>query len=182
MDLASLAGLGGLTIGALAEHTGLSKSGLFAHFGSKATLQIETLKAAAERFLAAVVRPALSEPRGEPRVRALFERWLAWSSTAGAPGGCVFVAASVELDDREGPVRDYLVEAQAGWFDIIARTARLGVESGNFRADLDVRLFAHELQSLFLGYHFARRLLRHPDAEARARAAFERLLRDARRS
>ena len=113
VDLASVAGLDGVTIGTLATHTGLSKSGLFAHFGSKENLQVETLRAAAERFTDLVVSPALQEPAGTPRVRALFNKWLEWSgSHHGQHGGCLFVASAVEIDDQEGPARDFLVEKQ----------------------------------------------------------------------
>lgn len=176
VDLASVVGLGGLTIGALAEHTGYSKSGLFAHFGSKQALQLETLKAGADRFRERVVKPALAAPRGEARVRALLEAWLEWSARSGAPGGCLFVTASTELDDGDGPVRDFLVSSQRDWLYAIARTAELAVEAGDFRADLDSRQFAFDLHAIYLGFHHARRLLRDSLAESRARDAFERLV------
>jgi AcrR family transcriptional regulator len=176
--LASVAGLEGVTIGTLATHTGLSKSGLFAHFGSKENLQVETLRAATERFVASVVSPALRKPAGIRRVRALFDNWVKWSGSQGR-GGCLFVASAVELDDQEGPARDFLVEKQREWFDVIARTAQRAVDAGDFRPDLDCEQFAHDLYSHFLGYHHARRLMRDPKAEPRARAAFEQLLRNA---
>ena len=182
VDLASVVGLEGLTIGALASHAGFSKSGLFAHFGSKETLQLETLRAAAERFTNAVIKPALHTPRGIMRVQELFDRWLAWAARDGAPGGCLFVTASIELDDQDGRVRDYLVEQQGAWQDLIARTVDYAVGTGDFRQDLDSRQFAHELQSLFLGFNYAQRLMHDGAAEARTRAAFARLLQDARRS
>ena len=112
--LASRSGLEGISIGHLAEDLGLSKSGLFAHFGSKEALQVEILRFAAERFVENVVRPALAQPRGEPRVRAIFERWIAWDRSHSVPGGCLFVAAASELDDRPGPARDELVRLPAG--------------------------------------------------------------------
>ena len=180
VDLASVAGLDGVTIGALATQTGLSKSGLFAHFGSKENLEVETLRAAADRFVALVVTPALKQPAGIPRVRALFDNWVKWSVTHCARGGCLFVAAAVELDDREGPARDYLVEKQRQWLDTIARTTQRAVEVGDFRDDTDTEQFAYDLYSVFLGYHHARRLLRDPHAETRARNAFETLIRNAR--
>ncbi len=102
-QLASRVGLGGLTIGSLADELELSKSGLFGHFRSKEALQIQILDHAAARFVESVVRPALREPRGEPRMRALFERWLDWGRSSPMPGGCLFVAAATELDDRPGP-------------------------------------------------------------------------------
>ena len=180
VDLASVAGLDGVTIGALATQTGLSKSGLFAHFGSKENLEVETLRAAADRFVALVVTPALKQPAGIPRVRALFDNWVKWSVTHCARGGCLFVAAAVELDDREGPARDYLVQKQRQWLDTIARATQRAVEVGDFRDDTDTEQFAYDLYSVFLGYHHARRLLRDPRAETRARNAFETLIQNAR--
>src|SRR5512132_1431572 len=102
--LATQIGLEGLTIGRLATDLGLSKSGLFAHFHSKEALQIQVLDAAAERFVEKVVRPAVRQPRGEPRVMALCDQWLAWAKTTSGPGGCLFVAAAAEFDDRAGAV------------------------------------------------------------------------------
>src|SRR5688572_27760940 len=126
--LASQVGLTGLTIGVLADELRLSKSGLFAHFRSKETLQIDVLNHAADRFREVVVRPALQEPRGAPRIRALFERWLAWGRDSALPGGCVFVAATAELDDRPGPVRERLVELQRDWVKTLAISFEKGVE------------------------------------------------------
>lgn len=182
VDLASVVGLHGLSIGGLAVSSGFSKSGLFAHFGSKESLQLDTLKAAVARFTETVIRPALKAPRGIPRIRVLFERWLAWGSREGPTGGCLFVAASIELDDLGGPLREYLVEQQRAWQDLISRIAQRAVEVGDFREDLDCRQFAHDVQSLFLGFNYAQRLLHDADAEARTRAGFERLLRDAGRA
>ena len=133
--LASRSGLEGVSIGHLAEELGLSKSGLFAHFGSKEALQVEILRFAAERFVENVVRPALAQPRGEPRVRAIFERWIAWGRSQSVPGGCLFVAAASELDDRPGPARDELVRLQRDWLDSIAIAFRSGITEGHFRAD-----------------------------------------------
>jgi AcrR family transcriptional regulator len=179
--LASRCGLEGVSIGHLAEDLGLSKSGLFAHFGAKETLQVEILRFAADRFVQAVVRPALAQPRGEPRVRAIFERWLGWSRSHSVPGGCLFVAAASELDDRPGPARDELVRLQKEWMDSIAICFRSGIREGHFRADADPEQFAHDLYSVMLGYHHAQRLLRDPAADSRARASMEALLAAARR-
>ncbi|HXM79056.1 MAG TPA: TetR/AcrR family transcriptional regulator [Thermoanaerobaculia bacterium] len=179
--LASQVGLSGLSIGRLAEDLHMSKSGLFAHFEAKETLQVEVLERAAQLFVEAVVRPALAQPRGEPRLRALFEHWLCWTKTARLPGGCLFVAAAAELDDRRGPVRDRLVSLQREWLELIANVARTGIPLGHFRDDLDAQQCAHDLYSVMLGYHHAKRLLRDPRAEDRARAGFESLLAAARR-
>jgi AcrR family transcriptional regulator len=180
VKLATRIGLEGLTIGRLAKDLGLSKSGLFAHFRSKETLQIQVLDAAAERFIDEVVRPAVREPRGEPRVAALFERWLAWTKSNSGRGGCLFVAAAAELDDRPGAVRDRLVALQKGWLEMVGIIFSTGVAAGDFRKDLDPDEFAQDLYAIMLGFHHAARLLRDPRAEARAHAAFERLLSSAR--
>ncbi|MFT3771289.1 MAG: TetR/AcrR family transcriptional regulator [Minicystis sp.] len=179
LALASEEGLMGVTIGRLADRVGMSKSGLFAHFSSKENLAVEILKEAADRFVSAVVAPALKARRGEPRVTALFDRWLAWERIL--PGGCVFVVAAVELDDKPGPARDVLAAAQKDWIETIATAARIAVDEGHFRPDLDVRQLAHEVYCLGYGHHFVSRLVRDPKAEARTRAAFNRIIRDARR-
>ncbi|HEY8234393.1 MAG TPA: TetR/AcrR family transcriptional regulator [Vicinamibacteria bacterium] len=177
---ASRSGLDGLTIGQLAGELGLSKSGLFAHFHSKEALQVQTLRHAAELFVDRVVRPALKAPRGEPRLRALFERWLAWAQADVLKGGCLFVAAATELDDLDGPARDELVRQQRDWLELIANVARTGVGEGHFQAGLDTEQLAHDLHGVMLAYHHARRLLRDPRAPQRARSAFDALVRAAR--
>lgn len=174
--LASTVGLGGLTIGTLAEELQLSKSGLFGHFRSKEALQIEVLNHAAAQFVEVVVRPALAQPRGEPRLRSLFHRWLDWGRSPPLPGGCLFVAAATELDDKDGPVRARLQQLQREWLGVIATTFRKGIEEGHFPDDADPDQFAHDLYGVMLAYHHAHRLLRDPKAEARARHAFQALL------
>ncbi len=179
IQLARRVGLEGLTIGKLAADLDLSKSGLFAHFRSKEALQVQVLDGAAARFVATVLQPALAAPRGEPRVRALFERWLEWEQR---PGGCVFVQAAADLDDRDGPARERLVTLQTEWLAAIATTVRGAIREGHFRTSLDPWQFAHELNGTILAYHHAARLLRASDAEARARTAFDRQLRAARKA
>ena len=178
--LASRDGLEGLTIGILSTELGLSKSGLFAHFGSKDELQLQILQAVVERFEQTVIRPALSAPRGEPRLRAVFENWLSWEDHPSMPGGCLLIAASVEFDDRPGPQRDFLQQAHQRRFEFIAKGARMAVEAGHFRGDLDAEQFAFDVTATVLGYHHTHRMLRHAKAGERARAAFERLLADSR--
>jgi AcrR family transcriptional regulator len=180
MKLASTVGLEGLSIGHLAQALELSKSGLFAHFGSKEVLQIEVLEAAVELFVEVVVRPALAAPRGEPRVRALFTNWLAWGRGELLPGGCLFVAASAEFDDRPGNVRDVLERSQREWTSTLRRAAELAMAEGHFRASLDPTQFAFELYSLLLGGHHYGRLLQDPDTADRTSRAFESLIEAAR--
>jgi AcrR family transcriptional regulator len=179
--LASRVGLEGLTIGRLADDLDLSKSGLFAHFRSKEGLQLKVLEHAAARFTDVVIRPALAAPRGEPRLRALFERWRRWPRESGMPGGCFFVQAAAELDDQPGPARDLLVRQQRDWLDVIATVVRTAIAEGHFRRDADPEQLAFELYGVMLAWHHAARLLRDARAEARARAAFEGLVERARR-
>jgi AcrR family transcriptional regulator len=174
--LASRDGLEGLTIGTLSTELGLSKSGLFAHFGSKDELQLQVLQATVQRFEETVIHPALAAPRGEPRIRAVLERWLDWENDPSMPGGCLLIAAAVELDDRPGPQRDFLQEAHRRRFAFIAKAARMAVEVGHFRPDLDTEQFSFDVTAIALGYHHLHRMLRDPRADERARAAFERLL------
>ena len=174
VGLASQIGLEGLTIGRLADDLQLSKSGLFAHFRSKESLEVDVLRHAAERFVEAVVRPALKAPRGEPRLRALFDRWLEWARGRALPGGCLFVAAATELDDKAGPVRDQLVRSQREWLEFIVGAVRLCAEEGHFRRDVDAHQLAHDLYGVMLAWNHAARLLRDPKADRRARAAASR--------
>jgi len=176
LGLATRIGFEGLTIGRLADDLGMSKSGLFAHFRSKEALQLEILRMAGERMVDTVVKPALVVKRGEPRVRALFDGWLAWEQSPSLPGGCPFMAASFELDDRPGPVRDFVVQNLRDWLDTLAGAARISVQEGHFRADLDCEQFAHECQGIGLAFVHASRLMRDPKARARAQTAFESLL------
>lgn len=176
LALASELGLEGVSIGQLATRAGMSKSGLFAHFKSKEALQLAVIEEAIERFVALVVAPALREPRGEPRVRALFARWLEWSNADFMPGGCIFVQAMVELDDRPGIVRDRLVASQRDWLDTLATAARIAQREGHFAADLDPAQLAHEIAALAYGHHLIARSLRDPATDARTRRAFDRLI------
>jgi AcrR family transcriptional regulator len=159
----------------------MSKSGLFAHFGSKDELQLEVLRTAAADFEETVIRPALKAPRGPERLRRMFENWIRWATNTERKGGCIFTAASFELDDRPGPARDFVAEQAKLLLHSVAHTARLGVEAGAFRPDLDCELLAFQIHSLLLGFHHLRRLLRQRGAEDQARASFERLLADAAR-
>lgn len=176
IQLASEVGLEGLTIGRLADALDLSKSGLFAHFASKEALQVQTLERAGERFVDVVIRPALAAPRGEPRVRALFERWLRWPREVPQPGGCIFVQAAVELDDRPGPARDLLVRQQKEFLATVATAVKGAIAEGHLARGADAEQLAFELYGLMLSTHHASRLLRDPSALQRARRGFERLL------
>ncbi|MDX1387195.1 MAG: TetR/AcrR family transcriptional regulator [bacterium] len=177
---ASQVGLENLTIGNLAKSLGMSKSGLFSHFTSKESLQIEVLNEAEELFINNVILPALKEPRGEARLRKLFERWLNWDQQKFLPGGCIFITAATEFDDQPGPLRDRVAEVQSNWFAFIARAARIAQEEGQFRADLDDEQFAYEFFSIALGYHMVSRLLKDPKAKQRFTTALEDLFKRSR--
>lgn len=168
--LATRIGLVGVTIGRLANDLEMSKSGLFAHFASKEDLQLRTLDNERDRFIEAVVRPALQKPGGAPRVREVFERWIIWR--AARPGGCFFAAASFELDDRPGPVRERLAQTQREWLDALARMAEGAVSRGHFQPGIDAAAWAFELYGIMLSYHIAEQLLRDPEARSRLERAF----------
>jgi len=174
VEMANRVGLAGLTIGSLAERMEMSKSGLFAHFRSKEALQRQVLAYARERFIEQAIRPALATARGEPRVRRLFEGWLACARDGAA--GCVFFSATSEFDDQPGTVRDQLTSDHRDLMDSIAQMVRGGVRDGQLRPDTDPDQFAYDLHGVMLAYFYAHRLLRQPDAEARARRAFDTLL------
>lgn len=173
--LAYRLGLEGVTIGALATEVGMSKSGMYAHFRSKEALQVAVLDAAAQDFAAAVVEPALRAPRGEPRLRALVDRWLACGRD-GRPGCCLFVKAGTELDEQPGPVRDRLVALHEQLDDTVARIVAGGVQEGRFRSGTDPRQVAADLYGVILGFSHRHRLLGDPRAEERARAAVDALI------
>jgi AcrR family transcriptional regulator len=176
--LVSVAGLGGVTIGLLAERTKMSKSGLFAHFRAKEQLQVAVIERAADLFAERVVRPAVKAPRGEPRLRELFDRLLRWDNgDLSLPGGCFFASVSAELDDAPpGPVRDRFLQAARDYMDMFVTVFSTGVSEGHFSPAVDPEQFAFDLKGVLMAYHHASRLMADPKAEDRARAAFEALL------
>jgi len=173
---ASESGFESLTIGSLAERAGLSKSGLFAHFGSREELQVAAIEAAAARFTATVFVPALKARRGVPRLRALFDHWLDWAARSGLTHGCPMQTAAVEFDDRPGPVRDAVVEHFARLERELGRAVELAVGEGHLRSDLDVGQFVFDVMGVLFAYQHSARLLKAAEAGSRARAAFERLV------
>jgi AcrR family transcriptional regulator len=176
MQLASTVGFEGLSIGELAKASGMSKSGLFAHFSSKEDLQLQALAAARESFVNHVIGPALLKDRGIARVRALFEGWMDWEEGRVTPGGCPFIVAAYEYDDRPGPVREVVVSVQQDWVDTIVTAVRIAIDEGQLRRDLDIDQFAFDLYAIFLAFHLFHRLLRDDEARQRALTAFEQLL------
>lgn len=181
LELARHVGLESLSIGDLAQELGLSKSGLFAHFGSKERLLLDVLDVAAEHFTDRIFRPAVTQPRGEARLAALFETWLEQIDSRELPGSsCVFMASAFEWDDRQGPVRERVVSHFRTLHATLARAVQIAIEEKQFRADLDPEQFAHELHGILLQHHLEARLLRNDKATLHARRAFEHLLADAR--
>jgi AcrR family transcriptional regulator len=175
LALASQMGLEGLSIGALAEVTGMSKSGVFAHFGSREELQISVIREYHRRFELEVFYPAIAEPRGLPRLAALFERWLKRVSVE-IDSGCIYISGAVEFDDRPGPVRDALVGMVQAWQAALARAIRLAIEEGHLRPDTDPLQIQFEIHGLVLALHHDARFLRLAGSVERARAGFRSLL------
>lgn len=169
LDLASVDGLGGLTIGHLAAELEMSKSGVFAHFGSKQELQLATIGAAAGRFRTAVVEPALSAPDGAPRLRAMADAYLAHLESEDYSGGCFWAATSAEYDDRPGPVRDAIVVALDSWLGELERQARIA-------GSPDPGRFAFELYAVVMGANSRYRLSGDRTVFAYARDTIARLL------
>ena len=175
LALASHIGLEGLSIGALAEVTGMSKSGVFAHFGSREELQISVVREYHARFEDEVFRPSMKAGRGLPRLRELFDRWLKRVSIE-IDSGCIYISGAVEFDDRPGPVRDALVDMVNTWQRALERSIAVAVAEGHLRADTDARQLLFEIHGLILALHHDARFLRHAGATERARAGFERVL------
>lgn len=175
LALASHRGLEGLSIGALAGVARMSKSGVFAHFGSREELQLSVVREYHAQFSAEVFAPSLKAPRGLPRLRALFERWFKRVSVE-IDAGCIYISGAVEFDDRPGPVRDALVSMVQTWRHTLARAIRIAIDEGHLHADTDPRQMLFEVHGLILALHHDARFLRQAGAELRARAAFENVL------
>jgi AcrR family transcriptional regulator len=175
LGLASSMGLEGLSIGALAEVTGMSKSGVFAHFGSREELQISVVREYHTRFEQEVFYPALQAPRGLPRLRALFANWMKRTS-AEIDSGCIYISGASEFDDRPGPVRDALVESVSIWQAAVLRAIVQSKSEGHLRADADERQLAFEIHGLILALHYEARFLQVPGSIGRANVGFDNIL------
>ena len=175
LALAAQVGLEGLSIGAVAELTRMSKSGVFAHFGSREELQISVVREYHLRFEQEVFEPALKVPRGLPRLRALFAAWMKRSSTE-IESGCIYISGASELDDRPGPVRDALVESVTLWQAAVHRAVAIAKQAGHLRASADERQIGFEIHGLILALHYEARFLRLPGSIERARTGFDQIL------
>jgi len=172
LGLATQIGLEGLSIGALAEVMQMSKSGVFAHFGSREELQISVVREYLARFEEEVFYPAMSTPRGLPRLRAMFDNWMKRTSVE-IDSGCIYISGAVEFDDRPGPVRDALASSVNTWLSAMQRAINIAVEEGHLRADTDASQMRFEIHSLILALHYEARFLRSPDSLKRSLVAFE---------
>jgi AcrR family transcriptional regulator len=172
-ELAARDGLEGLTIGGLAERMQMSKSGVFAHFGSREDLQIAVLKAYETQFVEDVLMPALQAPRGLARLRAIIGRWLAHTARKDA-GSCLWIAGAAEYDDRPGPIRDVLVIMVQSWQRELTRSIEQAIVSAELPAGLDPQDLVFDLYGIVLVLQHESRLMNRPDALERAQRAFER--------
>jgi AcrR family transcriptional regulator len=177
LALMSQSGLGGVTLGVLAGQTGMSKSGLFAHFRSKEDVQVQLLEHMARLANGRVVEPAMKAAEGLPRLRALVRNWFGWAERAGLPGGCPVAAGLFEFDDVESPVRDKILELESHWRGLLTGLVARAVSLGHLRRGLDKSQFVWELCGIYLSHHAAHRFLRAADAGRRANIAFESLVR-----
>lgn len=174
-ERARLSGLEGLSIGSLASDVGMSKSGLFAHFGSREDLQLAVLDTAARRFMAQVLKPSLAAPRGLPRLRAIVAHWCEWGRRHQT--GCVLLTAASEYDGRDGPLHDAVVAQQAGWRGELEKAIDQAVAEGHLHRDTDAAQLAFEIYALMLGLHHDAGLFGFAQASRRTQAALERLWR-----
>lgn len=174
--VASVEGLDGLTIGRLAADLGMSKSGLLGHFGTKESLQLAVVDLAAGIFAREVGERAAGVPQGLPRLLALCEAWVSYVERPVFPGGCFFIAAAAEFDDRDGAVRDTVAWLDGLWRRDLLRQIDLAVAAGELPGDTDRDQLVFELVGLVLALNHALRLLRDRTAADRARAAMSRLL------
>lgn len=175
LDLSSRDGLEGLTIGLLADKMNMSKSGVFAHFGSREDLQMEVLKLYHYRFEQEVFFPSMKEPRGIARLQSMFARWVKRVSVEIA-SGCIYISGAVEYDDRPGPIREALVAMVRAWQGALLRCVEQSIATGDLKADTDAQQLVYEMYGLILALHHDARFLRVPGSIERAQAGFVRLL------
>ncbi|AVP58837.1 TetR/AcrR family transcriptional regulator [Pulveribacter suum] len=175
LGLATHIGLEGLSIGALADVTGMSKSGVFAHFGSREELQISVVREYHQRFEQEVFYPAMAEERGLPRLRAMFAHWMQRTSIE-IDSGCIYISGAVEFDDRQGPVRDALAGSVLTWMAAMKRGIQQCKECGQLQADVDEDQMLFEIHGLILALHYEARFLKTPGSLGRATTGFDNIL------
>ena len=175
LDLSSRDGLEGLTIGLLADRMNMSKSGVFAHFGSREDLQIEVLKLYHQHFEQEVFHPSMRETRGLPRLKSMFARWIK-RVTIEIASGCIYISGAVEYDDRPGAIREELEGMVRAWQDALYRCVEQCVEMGHLCADTDAQQMVYEMYGLVLALHHDARFIKRPGSVDRAQVGFDRLL------
>jgi AcrR family transcriptional regulator len=175
LALAEQLGLEGLSIGAVAERMRMSKSGVFAHFGSREELQLSVLAEYERLFTQEVFEPALAQPRGLPRLHALFDNWMKRVAQE-IESGCLFISGAVEFDDRPGTVRDALVRVVQAWLLALERAVQQAADAGHLSANDQESQVVFEIHGLILALHFEARFLNKPGALMRARRGFEHVL------
>lgn len=176
LDLASAEGLEAITLQAVADRIGLSKSGVFSRVGSREALQKAVIEEFGRRFLADVFVPAMQLPKGLPRLNEIVRRWIVRMRDVEARSGCIFSAGAFELDDRRGPLRDLLLGEITRWRAALRRTVLQSVEAGHLKPDTDPEQLVSEISALALGLIHDARFLRDPRAPERAQASWRRLL------
>ena len=180
MDLALTDGLEAITLQAVASRLALSKSGVFSRVGSREALQKAVIEEYGRRFLADVFVPAMQKPKGLARLNDIVDRWIARTRDVEAETGCIYMAGAFEYDDREGPVREHLLDGVTRWRAALRRTVLQAVEAGHLRADLDAEQMVFEMDAIFTILLHDVRFLRDPRASERAERAWQRLLKDCR--
>ena len=175
LSLATQIGLEGLSIGALAEVTHMSKSGVFAHFGSREELQISVIREYHARFEEEVFYPALEKAKGMPRLMALFQNWMNRTSVE-IDSGCLYISGAVEFDDRPGPVRDALAGSVQTWLAAMYRAVVQAKQAGHLHGDADAHQMAFEIHGLILALHYEARFLKAPGSVTRANTGFSNIL------
>lgn len=175
LDLASAEGLEAITLQAVADRIGLSKSGVFSRIGSREALQKAVIEEFGRRFLADVFVPAMQQPKGLPRLDDIMQRWIVRTRDVEARNGCIFSAGAFELDDREGPLRDLLHTEVTRWRGALRRTVLQAMEAGHLKSDTDPEQLVSEACALMLGLIHDTRFLRDSRAPERAQAGWRRL-------
>ncbi len=175
LDMASREGLEGLTIGLLADKMNMSKSGVFAHFGSREDLQLAVVQRYHDQFEQEIFYPAMKQPRGLPRLRALVAGWVR-RVTLEIASGCIYISGAVEYDDRPGAIREELATMVRTWQNSLRRAVQQAIDEGHLRADTDPDQLVFEMYGMVLALHHDARFIQRPDSVMRAQAGFERLI------
>lgn len=175
LDLASAEGLEAITLQAVADRLGLSKSGVFSRIGSREALQKAVIEEFGRRFLADVFVPSMQQPKGLPRLDSIVQRWIVRMRDVEVKSGCIYTAGAFELDDREGELRDVLLQEVTRWRAALRRTTQQAIDAGDLKADTDPEQLVSEVSALAMGLLHDARFLRDPRAAERAQATWQRL-------